>query len=104
MAASSQKWRKGLTTKGQQKVFVFSPPGAMELFSILIVVCVCIQSLSCVLFFLTPGTVAHQAPLSMAFPGQSTGVGGHFLPRGIFQTRDQTWFLRLLHCRWILYR
>ena len=40
MATSSQKWRNGLTAKGQREVFVFFPPGVMELFSILIVVCV----------------------------------------------------------------
>ena len=29
--------------------------------------------------FATPWTVAHQAPLSMDFPGKNTGVGCHFL-------------------------
>ena len=32
--------------------------------------CMCAQSLSSVLFFCTPRTVAHQAPLSMGFPRQ----------------------------------
>ena len=30
--------------------------------------------LTCVSNFLTPWTVAHQAPLSMGFPGKNTGV------------------------------
>ena len=33
--------------------------------------------------FVTPWTVTHQVPLSMGFPGKSTGVGWHFLPQGI---------------------
>ena len=42
--------------------------------------CVCARvhaqcTLSCVLFFETPWTVAHQAPLSWDFPGKNTGVG-----------------------------
>ena len=32
----------------------------------------------------TSRTIAHQAPLSMGFPGKSTGVGCHFLFQGIF--------------------
>ena len=35
-----------------------------------------------------PNPVIHQAPLSMGFPGKSTGVGCHFLPQGIFPTHD----------------
>ena len=37
------------------------------------------QSLSRVWLFETPGTVAHQAPLSWDSPGKNTGVGCHFL-------------------------
>ena len=32
----------------------------------------------------TQWTVAHQAPLSMGFPGKNTGAGCHFLLQGIF--------------------
>ena len=32
--------------------------------------CVCVCALSCVQVFETPGTVAHQAPLTMGFPRQ----------------------------------
>ena len=32
--------------------------------------------------FVTPCTVAHQAPLSMEFSGKNTGVGCHFLLQG----------------------
>ena len=34
----------------------------------------------------TSWTVAHQAPLSMDFPGKNTGVGCHFLLQGILPT------------------
>ena len=42
--------------------------------------------LSCVLLFVTPWTVAPQAPLAVGFPGKNTGVGCHFLLQGIFPT------------------
>ena len=38
-------------------------------------------------YFVTPWTVAPQAPLSMGFPRQDTGVGCHFLLQGIFPTQ-----------------
>ena len=37
--------------------------------------------------FATPWTVAHQASLSMDFPGKNTGVGSHFLLQGLFPTQ-----------------
>ena len=40
------------------------------------------QTLSRVQLFATSWTVAHQAPLSMGFPGMNTGVGCHFLLQG----------------------
>ena len=54
--------------------------------------------------FVTPWTVAPQAPLSMS-PGKHTGVGCHFLLQGIFLTqgsnphllRWQVGFLPLSH-------
>ena len=42
-----------------------------------------------------PWTVACQAPLSMGFPGQNTGVGCHFLSQMIFPTQELN--PRLLH-------
>ena len=42
-------------------------------------------------FFVSPWTVAHQAPLSMGFSGKNTGVGSHALLQGVFQHRDWTW-------------
>ena len=36
--------------------------------------------------FMTPWTIACQAPLSMGFPRQGSGVGCHFLLQGIFLT------------------
>ena len=49
----------------------------------------------------SPGTVACQAPLSVGFSRQDTGVGCHFLLQGIFPTQESN--LHLLHCRQILY-
>ena len=37
--------------------------------------------------FVTAWTIAHQAPLSMGFPGKNTGVGCYFLLLGIFPTQ-----------------
>ena len=46
----------------------------------------------------TPWTVAHQAPLSMGFPSKNTGVGYHFLLRGIFLPQGlNLLLLELLH-------
>ena len=60
-----------------------------------------VESLSRVQLFVTPWTVAHQAPLSMGFPGKSTGVGCHFLFQGIFPTQGSN--PGLPHCRQTLY-
>ena len=51
--------------------------------------------------FVTPRTVAHQAPLSIGILQQGTGVGGHALLQGIFPTQGSN--PGLLHCRQILY-
>ena len=40
--------------------------------------------------FVTLGTVAHQAPLSLGFPDKNTRLGSHFLLRGYSQPRDWT--------------
>ena len=45
------------------------------------------QLLSHVRLSATPWTVACQAPLSMGFHRQDTGVGCHFLLQGIFPTQ-----------------
>ena len=45
---------------------------------------VCARSLSHFQLFATPGTVAHQAPLSMGFFRQEHWSGLHFLLQGIF--------------------
>ena len=47
----------------------------------------CAQLLSHVRFIATPWTVAHQTPLSMKFPDNSTGAGCHFILQGIFLTQ-----------------
>ena len=52
--------------------------------------------LSFVHLFVTPWTVAHQAPL------WNIGVGSHSLLQGIFPTQVSN--LGLLHCRQILYQ
>ena len=43
---------------------------------------VCAQALRLVLLFVTPWTVARQAPLSMDFPGKNSGVGLPFPASG----------------------
>ena len=49
------------------------------------------QSLSCVQFFVTLWTVAHQAPLSMGFPRQEYWSGVPFsTPGDLHRPRDQT--------------
>ena len=46
----------------------------------------------------SPWTVALQAPLSMEFPGNNTGVGSHFLLQGIFPTqRSNPCHFHLIH-------
>ena len=58
----------------------------------------CAQSLSCVRLFVTPWTVAHQAPLSMGFSRQEYWSGLPFPPLGIFLTQGSNLgFLHLLH-------
>ena len=52
--------------------------------------CVCAKSLNPVRLFVTPWTVACQAPLSVGFSRQDTGVGCYSILQGIFPTRDQT--------------
>ena len=59
------------------------------------------QSLSCVLLFVTPQTVAYQGFLSIEFSRQEYWSGLPFLLQGIFPT--QGWNPHLLCCRQILY-
>ena len=62
---------------------------------------------SCVCLWVTPWTVAHQAPLSMGIlQGKNTGVGCHALLQGIFPTQELTsrFLQRLLHNKQILYQ
>ena len=49
--------------------------------------CVCVHALSRVWLFVTPRTVARQAPLSLGFSGKNIGVGCHILLQGIFATQ-----------------
>ena len=67
-------------------------------------VCACVCMLSCfshIQPFATLWTVAHQAPLSIAFSEQDTAVSCHFLLQGIFPIHGSN--LNLLCCKWILY-
>ena len=59
------------------------------------------KSLSHVLLFATPWTIAHLAPLSMDFSWKTTGVGSHSILQGIFPTQGSN--PGLLYCRQILY-
>ena len=58
------------------------------------------QLLSHVWLFVTLWTIPYQAPLSMEFSRQDTGVGSHPLHQGIFPTQGSD--TGLLHCRQIL--
>ena len=62
-------------------------------------VCVCAQLISCVQFFATPWTVAHQATLSTEFPRQEYWSGLPFPIQGIFPTTQGSnpHLLHLLH-------
>ena len=51
--------------------------------------------------FATPWTVAHRLLCPWDFPGKNTGVDGHFLLQGIFQTQGSN--RGLLRWRWLLY-
>ena len=51
--------------------------------------------LSCVQLFVTPWTVAHQAPLSMGFSRQEYWSMCHFLLQGVFPTQGSN--LHFLH-------
>ena len=62
----------------------------------------CAQLLSHVGLFMTPQTIACQAPLSMDSSGKNTGVGCHFRLQGIFPTQGLN--PGLPHCRQILYQ
>ena len=69
--------------------------------------CLFVIVLSCfshVRLYVTLWTVAHQAPLSMGFSRQDTGMGCHAILQGIFPTQGSNqYLLHLLNCRWILY-
>ena len=55
-------------------------------------------TLSRVQLSVTPWTAAHQALLSMSFPGKDTGVDCHFFLQGIFSTQGlNPCLLHLLH-------
>ena len=56
----------------------------------------------CVRVFVTPCTVAHQAPRPWTFPGKNLGMGCHAILQGTFLTQGSN--PGLLHCRQILYR
>ena len=62
---------------------------------------VCVSRSVHVWFFVTPWTVACQAPLSMEFSRQEYWRGSHSLLQGIFPTQAVN--PGLLHCRKILY-
>ena len=53
-----------------------------------------------ILLYVTPGTVACEAP-PWDSPGKNTGGGSHSLLQGIFLTQESN--PGLLHCRQILY-
>ena len=56
-----------------------------------------VKLLSRVRLFATPWTVVYQLLCPWDFPGKNTGLGCHFLLRGIFLTQESS--PGLLHCR-----
>ena len=64
-------------------------------------VCCCVVTKSCLTLFMTPQTVAHQAPLSMGFSRQEYWNGLPFPFPGIFLTQRSN--LHLPYCEWIIY-
>ena len=59
--------------------------------------CMCMLScFSCVLFFVTPGTIACQAPLSMGFSRQELWSGLRALLQVVFPTQGSNPYLYLL--------
>ena len=67
-------------------------------------VCVCVYVLTCVRFFVTPWTVALQAPLSMRFLRQEYWSVLWFPPPGVFPTQGLNPHPQcLLHCRHLLH-
>ena len=62
--------------------------------------CVCVQPLSRVQLFVTPWTVALQAPPSMGFSRQEYWSESPFPLQGIFPTQGSN--RRLLYCRQII--
>ena len=56
---------------------------------------------SCVLLFMIPWIIGHQAPLPWDSPGKNIGVGSYSLVQGTFPTQGLN--LSVLHFRQILY-
>ena len=65
--------------------------------------CMCAKPLSHVWLFMTLGTIARQAPLSMGFSRQEYWSGLPCLLQGILTQRLNPPLPQLLHFRWILY-
>ena len=63
--------------------------------------CGCLVTKLFLTLFVTPWTMACQAPMSVGFPGKNTEVGCHFLLQGVFPTQGSS--PHLLLGRWILY-
>ena len=78
--------------------YLADPPAPLQP---LVVDVVVVYSLSRVQLFVTPWTVARQAPLSMGTPSKNTAVRCHSLLQGIFPTKTSN--PGLLYCRWILH-
>ena len=90
------RWLQPPEKNVRQKVY-------QDYLQVCVCVCVCVcWSLSRVLLFVTPWTVARQAPLSMEFSRQEYWMGSLSLLQGIFLTQESN--RGLLHCTRILYQ
>ena len=86
---STLDWRVLLNSSSLRKALGWEPhlQAGLEKFQAVLSAACMLSRLSCVRLFVTPWTVAHQAPLSMNSPGKNTGVGCHALLQGIFLTQ-----------------
>ena len=81
-----------ITEHGQLRDFCVSVLFRSIIFVSFVCVCACVCAmLSHVRLFATPGTVAHQAPLSMGFPRQEYWSGLPFPSRESSWPKDWTW-------------
>ena len=76
---SSQSGEAANLGQERENSFGLGVKSLWNLMRVCVFVHVCACVVSCVQLYMTPGTVASQAPLSMGFPRQEYRSGCHFL-------------------------